>query len=65
MEGFGTAIAAIVAGVLTVALVAVVVSQNAQTSGVITSAGTALSGIIGAAVAPVSGTNSFGAPGAA
>lgn len=51
-EGLAT-IAAIVAGVLVVAIVAVIVSKNANTAGVLTGAGSALSSVIGAAVAPV------------
>lgn len=51
---------AIVAGLIGLAIVAVIVSQRAQTSAVIGSAGSALSSVIGAAIAPVSG-NTFGA----
>lgn len=56
------AIAAIVAGIIGVAIVAVLVSKNAQTGSVISSAGTALSSVITAAVAPVgaSSNNTFG-----
>ena len=50
------AIAGIIAGLIGVAIVAVLVSKNAQTGNVFTSAGQALSGVIGAAVAPVSGS---------
>jgi hypothetical protein len=46
-------IIAIVTGIIGLAIVAVIVSKNAQTPTVITSFGTALSGIIGAAVSPV------------
>lgn len=52
---FGGAIVAVIAGVIGLAIVAVIVSQNAQTPTIITNAGTALKGVIGAAVAPVSG----------
>jgi hypothetical protein len=47
------------------AIVAVIVSQKAQTSSVIQSAGSALASVIGAAVSPVSGAsgNSFGGVG--
>jgi hypothetical protein len=54
---------AVVAGIIGLAIVAVLVSRNSQTGSVITSAGTALSGLIGAATAPVAGNslaNSFG-----
>jgi len=50
------AIAGIIAGLIGVAIVAVLVSKNAQTGSVFTSAGQALSGVITAAVAPVSGS---------
>lgn len=52
-ENFGW-IGGIVAALIGLAIVAVIVGKNAQTSSVITSAGTALSGVIGAAVQPVS-----------
>lgn len=55
-EGLQT-IGAIVAAVIGLAIVAVLVSKNAQTGTVLTSAGTALSGVIGAAVSPVSGAS--------
>lgn len=62
MNSIGPTLITVVAGVLTLAMVAVVVSKNAQTSSVIQGAGTALSSVIGAAVAPVSGSssNTFG-----
>jgi PRD1 phage membrane DNA delivery len=62
MGNIGGAAVAIVAGILGLAIVAVIVSQKANTSTVISSAGTALSGIINAAVSPVAGgsTNLFG-----
>ena len=62
MDRIGPTLVIVVGGIITLAMVAVVVSKNAQTSTVIQGAGTALSSVIGAAVAPVSGssTNSFG-----
>ena len=51
-------IATIGVAVLGVAIVAVLVSQRAQTSSVIQAMGGAFSQVIGAAVAPVSGTQS-------
>lgn len=64
MERIGPTFVIVVGGVITLAMIAVVVSKNAQTSTVIQGAGTALSSIIGAAVAPVSGsTTSFGSTG--
>jgi PRD1 phage membrane DNA delivery len=47
-------IVAIITALVGLAVVAVIVGKNAQTSNVVTSAGQALSGVIGAAVAPVS-----------
>lgn len=63
MDKIGAGFVAIVVGVIGLAMVAVVVSQKAQTSTVLQSGGTALSSIIGAAVAPVSGSNTFGSTG--
>lgn len=62
MSQIGPAFVAVVTGVIGLAIVAVIVSQNAQTSSVISSGGGALAGIISAAVAPVSGSssNAFG-----
>jgi len=66
MNNFGPTLIAVIGGIITLAIVAVVVSKNAQTPAVLQGAGAALSSIIGAAVAPVSssGNNTFGtAPG--
>jgi hypothetical protein len=62
MGNIGPAFVAIVMGVIGLAIVAVLVSQKASTSSVIQAGGSALSGIIGAAVGPVSGSgsNQFG-----
>lgn len=62
MNQVGPAFVAVVTGVIGLAIVAVLVSQNAQTSGVISSGGGALAGIISAAVSPVTGSssNTFG-----
>lgn len=46
---------ALVVGVIGVATVAVIFSQNSQASTVISNAGSALSGVIAAAVKPVTG----------
>lgn len=71
MGNIGPQLIIVVGGIITLAMVAVVVSKNAQTSTVLTGAGTALSSVIGAAVAPVSnstgstlGSSSTGATGA-
>ena len=62
MNSIGPGLIAIVGGIITLAMIAVAVSKNAQTSTVLTGAGTALSSVIAAAVAPVSAstTNTFG-----
>lgn len=61
MGNIGPGIIAIVTGIIGLAIVAVVVSQRANTSTVIGSAGSALSSVIAAAVSPVSGGgNQFG-----
>ena len=49
---------ALAGGIIGLALVAVAVSQKAQTASVIGATGSALSGIIGAAVGPVTGSTS-------
>ena len=60
MQGIGAGVVAIVAGIIGLAIVAVVVSKNANTGTVLTSGGTALSSIITAAVSPVATGNTFG-----
>lgn len=50
-------IVTVLTGVFTLAIISVVVSKNAATGTLLTNAGTALSGVITAAVAPVSGGN--------
>lgn len=60
MNNAVSAILAIVSGVITLAIISVLVSRNAKTGDVIGSAGTALSNVINAAVKPVTG-GSFGA----
>jgi hypothetical protein len=63
MGGIGPAFITVVGGIVGLAIVAVLVSQKAQTPGVVQAGGTALSQIIGAAVAPVSQNNNFGSAG--
>jgi hypothetical protein len=65
MNSIGPNIIIVVGGIIGLAMVAVLVSQKAQTSTVLTGAGTALSSVIAAAVAPVSGstTNMIGSSG--
>jgi hypothetical protein len=56
MGNIGPTAVIVVGGIITLAMVAVIVSKNAQSSQVLQGAGTALSAVIGAAVAPVSNT---------
>ena len=58
MNSIGPTLITVIGGVITLAMVAVLVGQKAQTSTVIQGAGTALSQVIGAAVAPVSTSGS-------
>ncbi len=63
MPNVGPTFITVIGAVIGLAMVAVLVSKNAQTPAVITGAGQALSGVIGAAVAPVSNNaqaSSFG-----
>jgi glyceraldehyde-3-phosphate dehydrogenase/erythrose-4-phosphate dehydrogenase len=63
MEGLdkmtGAALA-VVTAIVGLAIVAVIVSKNAQAPQVLQAAGTALSGMISAAVAPVTQSNQLG-----
>lgn len=56
-----TTIASILLAVIGLAIVAVLVSSNAQTGTVLTDAGTAFSGILQQAVSPVANTNGLAA----
>ena len=55
----------VIGGVIGLAIVAVIVSKNANTSTVLASGGSALASVIGAAVSPVAGgsSNAYGAVG--
>lgn len=63
MNQIGAGLVTVIASVIGLAIIAVLVSQRAQTADVFRSAGGALASVIGAAVAPVSGNNSFGQAG--
>jgi PRD1 phage membrane DNA delivery len=63
MGAIGPATVTVIASVIGLAIIAVLVSKNAQTPQVLQGAGSALSNIIGAAVGPVSQSNNFGASG--
>jgi drug/metabolite transporter (DMT)-like permease len=62
MENIGPTFIAVIGGIITLAIVAVLVAKKAQTPAVITSIGSALSGVITAAVGPVANSqnNNFG-----
>lgn len=64
-QGATAGVVAVIGGIITLAIIAVVVSKQAQTPQVIQAGGSALASVIGAAVAPVSGggSNSFGSVG--
>jgi lysophospholipase L1-like esterase len=65
MSSIGPGIITIIVSIIGLAMVAVIVSQQAQTSNVIQAGGNALKSIIGAAVQPVSGNSlGFGSIGA-
>lgn len=53
-----TVISATLAAVIVLAIIATLVSQKANTAGVLQSAGTAFSSVISAAVSPVTGSGS-------
>lgn len=58
MGNFMGQLVVVLTGIIGVALVAVLVSKNANTSGVIDSSGNALSNFLGVAVSPVTGGGS-------
>ena len=60
MDQFWTALITIVTGIIGLAVVAVLVSKNANTGSVITSATSGLSTDLAAAEAPVTGSSSIG-----
>lgn len=60
MNSLWSGIVTIAVAIIGVAIVAVIVSKNAQTPQVLQAAGQALSTGIGAAVSPVTGGNSLG-----
>lgn len=61
MDKAETMLIAIVSGIIGLAIVAVVVSKNAQAPTVLQAAGSALSSVIAAAVSPVTGGGVAGA----
>jgi hypothetical protein len=57
-DGAGRALLAIVTAVIGLAIVSVVLSNQAQTGTIISDSGQALSSVIGAATAPITGASS-------
>jgi hypothetical protein len=60
MNEFWSTITALGTAIVTVAIVAVIVSKNAQTSNVIQAAGSAFGNSLNVAVSPVTGNNTQG-----
>lgn len=63
MGHFGDQIVAILTAIIGVAIVAVIVSKQANTTNVIKAAADAFSGAIGTAVSPITGQNMAGTAG--
>lgn len=61
MNRLGEEIATIATAIIGVAILAVLVSKNANTAGVLKSAGQAFSGALGVAISPVTGSGGSGA----
>lgn len=59
-EQLFTSLVSIATGILGVAIIAVLVSKNANTSGVLSAAGSAFGQDLSVAVSPVTGGNAFG-----
>lgn len=55
MEAFGNALTSIIMAIIGVAIIAVLVSNRANTAGVLGAGGAAFSGVLGAALSPVTG----------
>ena len=59
-ENIVSSIVTVLLAIIAVAIIAVLVSQNAQTAKVVGAGGTAFSGILGSALTPVVGTGFSG-----
>ena len=60
-----TSVVTVLTAIIGVAIIAVLVSKNANTSGVISAGGSAFSSALGTALSPVTGYGSFGGGSAA
>jgi len=58
MDRLTEAVVTICVGIIGLATLAVIVSKNANTSGVISAGGTAFSGALGTAISPITGGSS-------
>lgn len=56
----GTALVSVLMAVIGVAIIAVLVSSNAQTAAVLNAGGNAFSGVLGTALSPVTGGGALG-----
>jgi hypothetical protein len=54
-DSLATSIVTVLMGIIGVAIIAVLVSRNAQTPQVLQSGGSAFSGVLGAALSPITG----------
>lgn len=55
-----TSVVTVATAIIGVAIIAVLVSKNANTSGVLQAGGSAFSGALGTALSPVTGASGFG-----
>jgi len=55
-----TSVVTVLTAIIGVAIIAVLVSRNANTAGVLSAGGSAFSGALGTALSPVTGSTSFG-----
>ena len=58
-EQMVTALVTVLTAIIGVAIIAVLVSRNANTAGVLTAGGSAFSGALGTALSPVTGQTGF------
>jgi hypothetical protein len=61
-DGLVTSIVTVLMAIIGVAIIAVLVSRNAQTGSVLTAGGNAFSGILGSALSPITGGSGFTGP---
>ena len=59
-ESLITSVVTVLMAIVGVAIIAVLVSKNANTTGVIQAGGSAFSGALGVAISPVTGGSGFG-----